>query len=231
MKVIILAGGLGTRLGKVTETIPKPMVEVVGKPFLQYLLDYLVKYDIEAICLAVGFKYDVIQRHFGDNYHGMPLWYSIEKEPLGTGGALKAACKLISDENFLVLNGDTYFDVELNAMWDWHIQNNLEITMAVKYLNDCGRYGKVVVNEKNRITGFEEKTQKGVGLINGGIYALNKCIFHNDTLPKRFSFEEDILKRNIMGISSYAYESEGYFIDIGVPEDLEKARLDFSLDA
>ncbi|EDP3986480.1 NTP transferase domain-containing protein, partial [Campylobacter jejuni] len=185
MQAIILCGGLGTRLKSVIKDIPKPMAPINDKPFLEFIFEYLKKQGIKEVILAVSYKYEVIQEYFKDEFLGIKIKYSIEKEPLGTGGAIKEALKFIKNEAY-VLNGDTIFDIDLKKL----ILNNSKICLALKQMNDFDRYGTVELDSKNYIKLFKEKEFKKQGLINGGIYFLNKDIFNDFTLQEKFSFEE-----------------------------------------
>ncbi|EAJ0637124.1 D-glycero-D-manno-heptose 1-phosphate guanosyltransferase [Campylobacter jejuni] len=213
MQAIILCGGLGTRLKSVIKDIPKPMAPINNKPFLEFIFEYLKKQGIKEVILAVSYKYEVIQEYFKDEFLGIKIKYSIEKEPLGTGGAIKEALKFIKNEAY-VLNGDTIFDIDLKKL----ILNNSKICLALKQMNDFDRYGTVELDSKNYIKLFKEKEFKKQGLINGGIYLLNKDIFNDFTLQEKFSFEE-FLQENYEKLKAKAYIFDGYFIDIGVPED------------
>lgn len=223
---IVLAGGFGTRLQKVVSELPKPMAPVAGKPFLQYVLDYLGKQGIDTAILAVGYLRNTIIEYFGDEYNGLIIKYSAEDEPLGTGGAIKQACAMADGENVFVINGDTFFDVDLAQLFRFHISNQALLSVALKRMEKFDRYGTVEINDRNKITGFREKEYLDEGLINGGVYCLNKNIFP-DSIPQKFSFETEILEKEIKTGKIFGLESKGYFIDIGIPEDYEKAQTDF----
>jgi len=223
MEAIILAGGFGTRLSNILFDVPKPMAPVNGKPFLKYVFDYLLKNGITHAILALGYKAEVIQKYFGDKYKGISITYSIEDFPLGTGGAIKKALSCCNEDDVFVLNGDTYFDVNLKEMKLFHDNKKSNLTIAVKAMRDFDRYGTVVI-EDHMIKRFEEKKPTDQGKINGGIYLIKKTIF--DLVDEEsFSFEKIMLESGIIDI--YAFESEGYFIDIGVPEDYYRAQKDF----
>ncbi|EHF1082058.1 NTP transferase domain-containing protein [Campylobacter coli] len=216
MQAIILCGGLGTRLKSVIKDIPKPMAPINNKPFLEFIFEYLKKQGIKEVILAVSYKYEVIQEYFKDEFLGIKIKYSIEKEPLGTGGAIKEALKFIKNEAY-VLNGDTIFDIDLKKL----ILNNSKICLALKQMNDFDRYGTVNVDEQGIVTSFEEKVFKKQGLINGGIYLLKKDIFDEFSLEKKFSFEE-FLQENYKLLKIQTQIFDDYFIDIGIPEDYIK---------
>lgn len=213
MQAIILCGGLGTRLKNVIKNIPKPMAPINDKPFLEFIFEYLKKQGVKEVILAVSYKYEVIQEYFKDEFLGIKIKYSIEKEPLGTGGAIKEALKFVKNKVY-VLNGDTIFDIDLKKL----ILNNSKICLALKQMNDFDRYGTVNVDKQGFVISFEEKVFKKQGLINGGIYLLTKDIFNEFNLEKKFSFEE-FLQENYKKLRTKACIFNDYFIDIGVPED------------
>jgi len=229
-EAIVLAGGLGTRLKKVVSNVPKPMADVNGKPFLEYLLQFLAKHGIKKVVLSVGYRYWVIHDYFGDSFLNMEVLYSIEKELLGTGGGIKKSLKFIESENALIVNGDTYFDIDLAELFSFHKKKNSALTVALKPMKDFSRYGSVVIDSYGRITGFKEKGYHKYGLINGGIYLLDKSIFLELNLPEKFSFEKDFLEKYYKTLPFYGKVFHNYFIDIGIPKDYEKFKRDaFSL--
>ncbi|EAH9531712.1 nucleotidyltransferase family protein [Campylobacter coli] len=213
MQAIVLAGGLGTRLKSVVQDLPKPMAPINGKPFLAFVLEYLKKQGIAEVILSVSYKYELIQEYFKDEFHGMKIHYNIEKELLGTGGAIKDALKLIQNQVY-VLNGDTIFDIDLKKLF----LNNSKICIALKQMQNFDRYGTVNVDDQGIVTSFEEKVFKKQGLINGGIYLLKKDIFDNFDLEKKFSFEK-FLQENFELLKIQTQIFNDYFIDIGVPQD------------
>ncbi|EAL6644853.1 D-glycero-D-manno-heptose 1-phosphate guanosyltransferase [Campylobacter coli] len=216
MQAIILCGGLGTRLKSVIKDIPKPMAPINDKPFLEFIFEYLKKQGIKEVILAVSYKYEVIQEYFKDEFLSIKIKYSIEKEPLGTGGAIKEALKFIKNEAY-VLNGDTFFDIDLTKLK----LNGNRICLALKQMNDFDRYGTVNVDKHGFVISFEEKVFKKQGLINGGIYLLKKDIFDEFSLEKKFSFEE-FLQENYKSLKIQTQIFDDYFIDIGMPEDYIK---------
>ena len=224
MQAIILAGGAGTRLQGVVRDVPKPMADINGKPFICYLLDYLAAYDVRKILLSVGYRYEIIRDYFGSQYKDMDIRYVIEDKPLGTGGALKKALMVAEGEEFMVLNGDTFFNLDLKKMIDFHHAEDSILTIAVKPMRDFDRYGTVNIKD-SRIVGLEEKTFRHFGYINGGVYAMKKTIsgfFDQD--KDAFSFEVDFLHKKINNIRPFAFISDDYFIDIGIPDDYKKAQ-------
>lgn len=204
--------------------IPKPMADINGRPFLSFLLDYLITQKVKRVLLSVGYKYEVIENYFGFKYKDIEIEYILEEEPLGTGGAVREALKCAKNNDVAVINGDTFFDVNLIEMFKFHRRKNSLLTVAVKQMQDCSRYGAVFIQD-DKVTRFEEKSFSKAGFINGGIYMLNKAVsgFLNEySMP--FSFEKDFMQHNIQRINILPYISESYFIDIGIPEDYEKAK-------
>ena len=181
-QAIILAGGFGTRLKAVVADVPKPMAPVCERPFLAFIMDYLAKSNFEKIVLSIGYKGEVIQAYFGNEYKGMSVEYAVEENPLGTGGGILNATATCSDEPILVLNGDTFFDVNILAFANFYRKNNADLVFGLKPMEDFERYGTVILNNENRITKFQEKQYRKSGLINGGAYILTKAIFEKQGL-------------------------------------------------
>lgn len=222
MEAIVLAGGLGTRLRSVINDVPKPMAPIGDKPFLDYLFLYLEQNNIEKVVLAVGYKNEIIKERYKERYRGIEIKYSVEEEQLGTGGAIKQALELVDGKEVFIINGDTFFNVNLNSMLNFHYAKKANMTIAVKPMKNFDRYGKII-SKNNKIIKFTEKEKSESGNINGGIYIINKKYIDNFKLPKIFSYEKDIMEKNVMKDSFFAFESDTYFIDIGIPEDYEKA--------
>jgi len=229
---IVLAGGLGTRLRSVISDLPKPMAPVNGKPFLHYIFLYLQKQGITDVVLSVGYKSEVIKEFFGDKYVGINIRYAVENEPLGTGGGIRQAMSMI-DSDAYVLNGDTFFDVDLTDLYEFYTKRSSDIALALKRMHHFDRYGTVEIGNQDRVLQFQEKRYKAEGLINGGVYVINKDLFkkveemEETILPQRFSFEKDILEKHLVPLRYQGKEFSGYFIDIGIPEDYDRAQTDF----
>ena len=218
MKVIILAGGEGTRLREIIKDIPKPMAPIANNPFLEYLILQAVKWNINEIVLSVGYKKEIIKSYFitGDTW-GVKILYSEEVEPLGTGGAIKKAAKLIDDEDFVVMNGDSFLDVDFNQLITFHKSKQSTTTMGLMYVDSTNRYGRVAIDDKGNVIGFLEKGIDVSGLVNGGIYVFNRKII--DKIPDgKVSLEKEILPK-LINQGLYGIETKGFFIDIGVPKD------------
>jgi D-glycero-alpha-D-manno-heptose 1-phosphate guanylyltransferase len=230
---IILAGGLGTRLRDVVKDLPKPMAPVNGKPFLHYLFLYLKQQGVRNVILSVGYKAEAIRSYFGDIYNDISILYMEEETPLGTGGGIYHAISL-TDGPAYVLNGDTFFDVNLNELYQFYKANKADIALSLKPMKNFDRYGTVQLNEEGRIVKFAEKKFLEEGLINGGVYVMAKDAFgkievqQGKLLPRKFSFEQDVLEKHIDFLKLYGKTSANYFIDIGIPEDYERAQKDFA---
>lgn len=217
-EAIILAGGLGTRLKSVSGDTPKPLVPVSGKPFIHYVMDSLVKQGISHIILAVSYKAEAFCEEIGESYQGVEISYSIEEAPLGTGGAIRQAMELCNSSVVLIVNGDTFLDLDLQAFAENHQASNKNISMALVNIEDVSRYGSVDL-ASGKIIGFSEKGKIGAGFINGGTYLLNNSAIF---LPEEaFSFEETVLKKQFSEINPFLCSN--YFIDIGIPSDYYKA--------
>jgi len=224
---IILAGGFGTRLQPVVKDVPKCMAEVAGKPFLSYIFHYLQKEDFSHIVLSLGYKSEIIIEWLEYNKFGFDISYVIEDKPLGTGGAIKYAMSKCRTESVVVMNGDTYFSIDMSKFVAFNIDKKVDITIALKPMSDFDRYGSVELGQNERIIKFNEKKICKSGLINGGTYLINKRIFDNFNFPEVFSFERDLLENKSLDLTLFGYIEDSYFIDIGIPEDFEKANVDF----
>ncbi|MBX2908016.1 MAG: nucleotidyltransferase family protein [Chitinophagales bacterium] len=226
---LVLAGGFGTRLQSVVKDVPKPMAEISGKPFLYYLFLYLKKCGIKKVVLLVGFKHEIIESYFKNNYEGIEVEYSIEHEPLGTGGAILQAMKQLN-ENCFLLNGDTFFDVDLSAMESSFEAAKTDVALALSLQQNFDRYGTVRFNEENLISEFQEKKFVQEGWINGGVYWINKNLFSkieatlNTKLPTKFSLEKEVFEAFTTSLHLKAFKQEKYFIDIGIPDDYARAQ-------
>jgi len=225
IKTIILAGGLGTRLKGALGALPKPMAPIGDGPFLVYLTRFFSKQGFDDIIISCGHGADTIKTYFEDGSRlGLRIEYTFETELLGTGGALKLAEPLVDSEDFIVANGDTYFDVDLNEMYCFHKERGAVATIALAHKEDTGRYGSVVSDSHNRIVSFSEKKPEGqAGHINGGVYIFRKEVFARIPDGKVISLEREILPA-LIEKGLYGFPANGYFIDIGIPEDYERAK-------
>ena len=226
-EAVILAGGFGTRLSHVVSDVPKPMAPVYGKPFLCYLLDRLVDAGIRRIVLATGYKHACIETYFGAEYRGAQIIYSQEDTPLFTGGAIRKAAGCLESDDFVVLNGDTLFDIDLKRLYDFHCERQSSLSIALRQVADTSRYGSVTCMD-GRIAAFHEKTEStGSGDINGGIYAIRRAWLMGLDVPVKFSFEKELMQPMAGQDGFYGLSFADYFIDIGVPEDYFRAQKEF----
>lgn len=225
MDAVVLAGGMGTRLRPVVQDIPKPMAPIGERPFLSFILDELYTQGVRRVVLSTGYRHEVVEDYFSHEYNGLEIAYSVEDSPLGTGGAIKKALKNVNTPHAIVLNGDTMFKARLQEMKKIHLQNSADITLALKHMDDCERYG-VVETSEGRIQNFGEKRANTAGAINGGIYMLRTTLLEEFNLPEKFSFEKDFLEAYNKNVKMMAYPSNGYFIDIGIPDDYARAQQD-----
>jgi D-glycero-alpha-D-manno-heptose 1-phosphate guanylyltransferase len=227
-EAIILAGGLGTRLRSVVSDVPKCMAPVGGKPFLYYLIQYLKKNGIENFIFSVGYKHGIMEEYLQKNCADLNYHISLENEPLGTGGAIKLASKKSIEKNILICNGDTLYKIDIEALTRFHESIKAACTLALKPMHYFDRYGVVELNEDDSVKTFKEKQYYTTGLINGGVYALNIAEFLKEELPEKFSFEKDYLEKQVNSKEEYqkvyGMIQDEYFIDIGIPEDYEKAQ-------
>ena len=229
MEVIILAGGLGTRLRSEVKDVPKCMAPVAGKPFLWYLLKYLTRFDVSNVILSVGYLREVIFDWVAEHKSEFPFTfeYAIEEEPLGTGGGIKLALSKAYDNEVVILNGDTFFDVELNDFVRLHSDSKKYISLALKPMKNFDRYGTVNLESNGVISAFNEKKYCAEGLINGGVYVISRNSPLFSGLPDKFSFETAVLEPQCVSGNLFGVIQNGYFIDIGIPEDYHKADKDF----
>ena len=229
MQAIILVGGLGTRLRSIVSDVPKPMAEIVNKPFVEYVLDGLQEAGITEVIFAVGYKGAAFEEYFGNgDMWGIKLKYVYEDEPLGTAGAIKNAVTLITGSYVLVLNGDTYYELDYKKFIEFCTEKNADMGIALRRVSDVSRYSKVAV-DNDLIVGFNEKTEiDEAGVINGGVYLLKTALV-NEITDGVVSLEKTMIqqwiceKRKIVGTIS-----DTYFIDIGIPEDYFKFISDVS---
>lgn len=219
MNFIILAGGRGTRLAPVVNDVPKPMAPINGKPFLEILLAYLAKFRPERFILCVSHMASKITSHFGTRFADIPIAYSLEEEPLGTGGAIRQAFQLYGSEKALVINGDTFAEADYSQFLCDCAGRDFGILLT--YAEDAGRYGKAII-EAGQLAGFcEKEANAGPGLINAGAYILNGDMLVG--YPEKFSFEKDFLEPRIKKLKPAYSITSGQFIDIGTPESYEQA--------
>lgn len=227
MEAIVLAGGLGTRLAARLQGLPKPMAPVAGRPFLEILLTQLRRAGCTRVLLSVGHRHGVIQDHFGAAFDGMAIDYVIEDVPLGTGGAMRVALAQAREDAVLAMNGDTFRQMDYADLMRFHRAQGAAATMAVVHQPDIARYGGVVI-EQEHVTAFVEKGRSGAGWINAGAYVLARDLEWPAGLGEKFSIETDFFMHEVARLRPAAYEMQGYFLDIGIPEDLDRAQTELA---
>ena len=233
MEAILLCGGLGTRLRSVVSDRPKPMADIAGKPFLHYLVKMLSESGVRHLIFALGYMGEQIEAYFqsGEDY-GLSISYSYEDSPLGTGGAIRNALSKVSGENVLVLNADTYFRTDYESLLREQLKNKAAMTIASRKIEDISRYGAILKDESGRILRWNEKMSSDQaeapcpGEINGGIYVMQKSLIEKIPEGKQ-SLENDCIPAWLKdGVYLQAISSDGYFMDIGIPEDYAQFKED-----
>lgn len=225
-EAIILAGGFGTRLRPVVSDVPKPMADIGGRPFLACILMQLERAGYGHAVISTGYLAEVIETRVGGSWRGMQLSYAREEEALGTGGGVMNALAQVASGEVTVLNGDSFLQLDLEAFRRAHSARKADITIALASVPDVSRYGSVILGKDKRIERFQEKgTACGPGLINGGVYQLNAELMKERFTATRFSLEKDVFE-TAAGFTLCGFESDGYFIDIGIPGDYARAVLE-----
>ncbi len=222
MEAIILAGGMGKRLSSVVSNLPKPMATVAGRPFLEILLQSLAAKGFTHVILSIGYMAEKISAHFGNCFAGIELDYSVECDPLGTGGAVAQAARLAHKDHFFVFNGDTFLDFDAYAVEVMWQRLRLPVIVA-RTVENTERYGRLDT-DRGRVLRFSEKGHVGPGLINAGCYVFHTEQFSDVGLGMRFSLETDFLVQLVERTTVVLHVADGLFIDIGVPSDYERAQ-------
>lgn len=226
MEAIVLAGGLGTRLKTVVPDLPKPMAPIAGRPFLEIVFDGLAAKGVTRVVLSLGFMAEKITGHFGGSYKGLELVYVLESKPLGTGGAARLALGECRSEAVFVLNGDTYLDLEVDAVAAQRAVRGKPVIVG-REVADTARYGRLQV-ANSCVTGFTEKGVAGPGLINAGCYLLGRHQLDAYAIGEPFSLEADYLAKAVGSMDFDLFVTQGKFIDIGVPEDFARAQIELA---
>jgi D-glycero-alpha-D-manno-heptose 1-phosphate guanylyltransferase len=227
MEAIILAGGLGTRLKQVVNDRPKALSMVAGRPFLSYIIDFLIEQGIDHFIFSLGYLSEQVISFLETQYPRVDYSICIEQMPLGTGGGIRKALGYAKKENVLIVNADTFFGVNVRSMYDYHLTSGADCTIALKKMYEFDRYGTVELNDQNRVVSFKEKSYRKEGLINGGYLFLKARSLQGDKFPEVFSFEQDFLEHSLSSLWVNGFISDGYFIDIGIPADYERAQVEF----
>lgn len=222
--VVILCGGMGTRLKAVVADKPKPMAEIDKRPFIDILIEHICTFGFKRFILCAGYKAETIQEYYKSKKSGVDILTIKEKEPLGTGGAVKNAEALIQSSPFLVLNGDSFLDIDLCKFIDFHVTKKALLSIALIAAKDPKDYGSIEIDSSNRIVRFSEKEKAGRNnLINAGIYLFNREILSLMPGNKNFSLEYDFFPK-IVDRKFYGYSANGFFIDIGTPKRYIQAK-------
>jgi len=227
-EAIILAGGLGTRLREAVPDLPKCMAPVNGRPFISYVIRHLSQQGITHFIFSLGYKSDRFLGFLSATLPAGTYDVVIEDTPLGTGGAIQYAAQKAIQDDFVVVNGDSIFQADIREQAAFHLAQRSCCTLALKAMQNVSRYGVVELTEKGNISHFKEKQFFEKGLINGGVYLINKTCLLSKGLPEKFSFETDFLQRFYTEGNIYGIEQAGYFIDIGIPEDYQRAQTELT---
>jgi len=229
--VLILAGGLGTRLRPIFDSGPKSMAPVGGRPFLEYLFLKIGESGFRKVLMCVGYGRSQIEAWVGDGTKwGLRVGYSVEPEPLGTAGAIKFAAEMIDGETLLVLNGDSFLAVDLWKLVQAHLESKVRATIALARVRDSTRYGTVEMTSQGRIKAFLKKRPVVVGsdewhLVNGGVYVFDRSVLDMVPEARAVSLEREIFPQLVeKGVKGFI--SDGYFIDIGLPDDFKRAQTE-----
>lgn len=224
----VLAGGLGTRLRSVVADRPKVLAPVAGRPFLAYLLDQLARAGVPETVLLVGFAAEQVRSAFGGQCGAMKVAYSAEPEPLGTGGAVRLALPHCRAETVLVLNGDSYCDVDLSAFLAFHRQHGGPASLALAQVDNASRFGRVTLDADDRIARFEEKAPvPAPGWINAGVYLFRRPTIESIASGRAVSLEREVFPRLATSQDLFGFRAGSRFIDIGVPESYAAAEAFF----
>lgn len=226
---LILSGGQGTRLAHLIPDLPKTLAPIHELPFLHYLLQYLQKEKVDHYVFSLGYKSEKIIDYVKTHFPQLNYSFVIENEPLGTGGALQFAMSKINSNEFFVVNADTYYPISLEKFYSFHKFNKSDISISIKPMLNPHRYGTVVIDSKGRIQKFKEKSKLDYGLINGGIYLINKSYLQSKNLPHIFSLEKEVFEEYIVDDQFHAQVNDNYFLDIGIPEDYQRAQIELPI--
>ncbi|HEY2461184.1 MAG TPA: nucleotidyltransferase family protein [Candidatus Acidoferrum sp.] len=237
IQAVILCGGLGMRLRDTVPGVPKALAPISGRPFLDFLLAGLAATGVREVVLCTGHGSETIEAEYGnDGRCGLSIRYSVEREALGTGGALKLAQRWIHSQTFLLLNGDSLLDADFEQLLSAHWTSGAIASVALSQVSSPERYGSVTVEANGEIRRFAEKRAATWSmadqmafkhqLINAGVYALSRNILEMiPDAPPEVSLERDVLP-TLIGRGLFGFVSEGFFIDIGVPEDYQRAQTE-----
>jgi len=225
---VILCGGLGTRLKDLTKDLPKPMVDIHGQPFLDILIKYASSFGFKRFILCSGYKSEVISKYYSEKNDGIEYIFSKEEFPLGTGGALVQATKLIKSKVFLGLNGDSICKINLKNFYNFHLSKKAKVSIALTSADYPGDYGRIALNENQEIIQFNEKSTSKTdkNLINTGIYLMDRGLINSFPSNQKLSLEYDMFPAFTQKYL-HGYIDTAQLFDIGTPERLNKLRKHF----
>lgn len=229
MEALILAGGLGTRLRTAVPTLPKCMAPINNIPFIAYVINHLQHQGVNQFIFSLGYKSDDFIQFLASYLPENSYTVVVEDEPLGTGGAIKLGLTKSESDHVIVLNGDSLFKVNIKQELAFHLAHHAKCTLALKPMQHFDRYGAVEMDTEDIIVGFKEKKQVAAGYINGGVYIIDKYHFLSLPLATKCSFEVDYLQKYCSEKFIYGQVQDTYFIDIGIPEDYNKAQNELTL--
>lgn len=224
-EIIILCGGQGTRLRSVLNETPKILAPIGERTFLDFLISIYLKKGIEKFIFSTGFMHERILEYLEKHYSHLNFLCLVEEQPLGTGGAIVQSLKSCNTDHVIIANGDSFADFSIHKLWEDHIASNDETTILVTSVDDAFRYGTIEL-DSNRVRSFKEKGVHGPAWINAGVYLIDKNQFLNKVYTTSFSFENEYLLPKAADNILKASIQSGYFIDIGIPEDLRKAQIE-----
>jgi len=224
---IILAGGLGTRLRAVLPDLPKPLAPVAGKPFLSYVLSYLARQGLKRLVFALGYQAEAIQRWLASQAWPFAVDFVVEKEPLGTGGAIRHAWSHTTSPHILVVNGDTFCPAAIEPFYQAHLQKGADVSLVSVSVSPADRYGTLLISPDGWVQAFREKAPRHSGWINAGLYLIRRTWWEKHAFPPAFSWEtylQEALQKPA-ALRLYAHQLPNLpFIDIGIPEDYDRAQ-------
>lgn len=227
----VLVGGLGTRLGRIAENTPKPLLPVLGRPFVFYLLDQIWRAGVRDVVLCSGYKGEVVEDAANRYGRLMRVRCSREDAPLGTGGAMRLALPLLLAETFLVMNGDSYCFFDPARFLEWHQVRQASCSLLLTRVDDTGRYGRVSLDAMDRVVEFQEKgPREGPGWINAGVYLIQKAVIQGIPPDRECSLEKEVFP-GLIGCGLHGYRGGGRFLDIGTPESFDRASAFFEAGA
>ncbi|MDP1682700.1 MAG: sugar phosphate nucleotidyltransferase [Burkholderiales bacterium] len=226
MEALILAGGLGTRLREAVPDLPKPMAPIRKRPFLEHQMDYWIGQGVTRFILSVGYMHELIEAHFGSAYRQCPVVYACEATPLGTGGGLLLGLCQAQDDLVLVLNGDTFFEVNLTDLRARHDTSQADVTVALRRITHNDRYGEVALDTQGNVATFSAAASGGEGIINGGVYFVRPAVLLGLGYAPgdKVALEQDLFPRLLKAEKRVVgFVTDANFIDIGIPEDYYRA--------